>query len=568
MDKMDKSKDINSKKVGVSKPVIKNNHLGIKSNAPRKFSYISRSKNPFDNKKYIYSDSKSFLKQSCDNCKSHLSLKPPHEENVEPSPDLNGNLSFNQHSTFCNFPPLSEVPNFGLSYQTQLSVQKTSKHRKSGYHEKRAFHSKTTSSKVPFHTNNFFSPVPHSSISYQNSKGNMPYVKFPLNKVCGDAAIVTEKYTRGFVTTQIIRDPFLQSHVRIANEDSYFAPSISIPDKYFTLQVDPDAQLRNLKSDYFVHNWQQISVSSLFENSADLKDADKIYPALTTNVQNEQMKSPDFSVRSDLECPNVVPATSSLGTNEMCVIPQTSYADVIHISTGGKISDSEKIFTDKKDEKSQTEWAQQDLNAIQATVVNLEKPSFYNSSLQKSISSTLSPPSEKYIKGDNLENVDKMSSSSSAYSSSFPLDSTTSMIDEPGSKPDSMYSSASSVSSSTNAFKPVEKKPVIIMDNCPDQITFGIEYDEMVKLCFDDCDPDNASTQESEKSACVKSECDEIKLVETSLEKELYWKESDVKYCEDNHIELTTYFASLWKECEWNPDAGSENREIKIYQER
>lgn len=340
--------------------------------------------------------------------------------------------------------------------------------------------------------------------------------------------------------------------------------------------------------------------------------------------------------------------------------PQASYADVIRMSTAcsgvqDSVVDHEKsilepnpllltnVLQDKlsKDENPQSgssDWvisrlSQLDLNspeplnnvaiahcyqngqnfvAPRPIVVSLEKPSFYNSSLQtcKNVLSTLSsnatflPIDKKVVENDSLMNdclnslekssVDNSILPGSTNRSSVSSDFTTSLTDTQitSVKTDSVYSSPSSVSSFGDTFKPVENKnlninnllkkepPVIIMNSCllPDslsEISFGIEYEEMVKLCSDNCvincTPlavqdvgENCLHDGNIKIDCCHKNSSMSTLLSESISsssdktsndkrislrsKTLYWKESDVNYNRKNHKEIAEYLHGVWKD--------------------
>ncbi|GFU46135.1 uncharacterized protein NPIL_445851 [Nephila pilipes] len=400
-----------------------------------------------------------------------------------------------------------------------------------------------------------------------------------------------------------------------------------------------------------------------------------LFPALPSNSHYPQGKlnstytsMPPFEQslveNSDLEMSHSLSGANTAINTPVLPSPaastsQASYADVIRMSTAcssvqGCVVDHEKSILDPnpllltnhvqdklpKEENPQSgssDWvisrlSQMDLNspeplnsvaithcyqngqnfiAPRPVVVSLEKPSFYNSSLQayKNVLSTLSsnttflPIDKKVVETASSVNdclnsleknyVDNTVLPGSTNRSSVSSDFTTCMTDTQMTsvKTDSVYSSPSSVSSFGDAFKPIENKklnnsllkrepPVIIMNSCvpPDgisDISFGIEYEEMVKLCSDNCVvnctplavqdlgenclPDesikidnshqksSAPTLLSENISSLSNKTPTDKRI--SLKgKTLYWRDCDVNYDRKNKKELVEYLQGVWND--------------------
>ncbi|GBO28492.1 hypothetical protein AVEN_274670-1, partial [Araneus ventricosus] len=398
-----------------------------------------------------------------------------------------------------------------------------------------------------------------------------------------------------------------------------------------------------------------------------------LFPALPSNNHSQQGKlnssytsmppSEQSSVEnSDLEITHALSGTnitlnaSTVSSTVSSTIPQASYADVIRMSTtcsgvqgcvplDNKIPEQnplllanpviEKLPKEENPQPGSSDWvisrlSQLDVNvpeslggvtltqchqngqnfvAPRPIVVSLEKPSFYNSSLQtcKNVlsthpsNSTFPPIDKKVAENDSslddcLSSLEKNSVDSSVLPgstnrSSVSSDFATSMTDTQmaSMKTDSVYSSPSSVSSFGDAFKSTENRdlhidsllkkepPVIIMNNYSSpgsisEISFGIEYEEMVKLCSDsshieESDPlavqdigEDSLSDESSKTGSSQQKTSIPLLTENVLpsatseietnkcinlkDKTLYWKDSDVKYNKNNHIQLTEYLCS------------------------
>ncbi|GFR09483.1 uncharacterized protein TNCT_707651 [Trichonephila clavata] len=480
-----------------------------------------------------------------------------------------------------------------------------------------------------------------------NKRCNPKYDKYPESNVCLDS---NNKLT----------------DLPVFFNNSHKNPSMTCKVDCFEEQL----QIKKQRS-YSSKKWNRIPIMSEFGKSSKyLEKSDKmLFPALPSNSHCQQGKlnssMPPFE-QSLVENSNLEVSHSLSGGNAVLnasvlpspstSTPQASYADVIRMSTAcsgvqDTIVDHEKSILEPnplllinnlqdklpKDENSQassSDWMisrlpQLDLNSPEPTsnvaiahcyqngqnfvaprpiVVSLEKPSFYNSSLQtcKNVLNTISsnttflPIDKKVVENgssanDCLNGLEKSSVDNSVLPgstsrSSVSSDFTTSMTDTQMNsvKTDSVYSSPSSVSSYGDTFKSVENKklninllkrkpPVIIMNSClpPDsmsEISFGIEYEEMVKLCSDNCainitplavqDIENCLHDENIKidyphkksvvpilfTESISPSSDEIPYDKRiSLKsKTLYWKESDVNYNRKNHKELAEYLCGVW----------------------
>lgn len=321
-------------------------------------------------------------------------------------------------------------------------------------------------------------------------------------------------------------------------------------------------------------------------DSRSFDKTDKIlFPALPSNSHsqvnlnsshNSSMPPSEHSSadNSDLESVHSFPegnvnCTSSFLISVSSTIPQASYADVIRMSSAGvqgllaadfeKTSENlshntainslpEKLQKDENSQSGSSDWVisrlsqldqnssdtvhnissaqtnqtEQNFGAPRPIVVSLEKPSFYNSSLQSnknvlSIAShtNLTSPDKQVdenliadcLCGANKISLDKVSLLSESIPAACISDiMSDTNVQGTSIKTDSVYSSPSSIDSFSDAFKPTESSilnacnysknkepPVIIMNSssCPQsmsEISFGIEYDEMIKLCSDSCD--------------------------------------------------------------------------------
>ncbi|XP_055928247.1 uncharacterized protein LOC129959440 [Argiope bruennichi] len=403
-----------------------------------------------------------------------------------------------------------------------------------------------------------------------------------------------------------------------------------------------------------------------------------LFPALPSTNHNQQGKlnssytsmppserssieSSDIEITHALSGTNITLNASTVSSSVSSTIPQASYADVIRMSTtcsgiqgcvvlDNKIPEEnplvsenpvpEKLSKEENPQPGSSDWvisrlSQLDVNvpeplgsvalnqchqngqnfvAPRPIVVSLEKPSFYNSSLQtcKNVlstnpsNSTFPPIDKKVVENDSslddcLSSLEKNSVDSSVLPestnrSSESSDFTTSITDTQmaSMKTDSVYSSPSSVSSFGDAFKPTENRdlhldnllkkqpPVIIMNNYSppgsmSEISFGIEYEEMVKLCSDnnhiekseplavqDIGEDSLSDESIKTGSSLQktsiplsmenalpSASSEIETTNKRInlkDKTLYWKDSDVKYNKKNYIELTDYFCNVWND--------------------
>lgn len=388
----------------------------------------------------------------------------------------------------------------------------------------------------------------------------------------------------------------------------------------------------------------------------------KLNSSHTSSMPPSEHSSAD---NSDLDSVNSFPDANitctvpSFPTSVSSTIPQASYADVIRMSSTGVqsllVADFEKppeettsltasvnLLPDKlqKDEGNQlgsSDWVisrlsqldqnssdivhnvsvtvasqnEQNFGAPRPIVVSLEKPSFYNSSLQSNKNvlnsyashANLISPDRKIIENDNLItdclcgldkiSADKVSLLSESMQAAS-LSDTVSDTNIPGTyvKTDSIYSSPSSIDSFSDTFKSAESSilnacnyaktqgpPVVIMNSSlspqsMSEISFGIEYEEMQKLCADSCDTsvksvssfslqdadESCFSEENARSSDVDPEsskahvkCDSSRLaisVESLMPeqfitvkgKKIYWKDPDVdiKY---NHQQMAEFLA-------------------------
>lgn len=488
-----------------------------------------------------------------------------------------------------------------------------------------------------------------------------PYFKIP-DRTSRENIVITEKYPKyvkyTLPDTCLIKDTSVKFNDLPIFETSSFPKGPSM-----TCKVDyNDDQLkqRNFPS----KKWNPVPISKdVGKCLKGLDETDKmLFPALPSN-HNQQGKSISSSANvpsehspienSSLE--NVhssdgIANTALVSSSATSTIPQASYADVIRMSgacsgTQGYVtldhdkteipehnqsshsSVDEKQPNEDNSQPDSSDWvisrlSQIDLNAPDSVnsialtssnqngqnliasrpiVVSLEKPSFYNSSLQtcKSVLNALSSTSlpdkkviEDHVVVDYLTNLDKISldnnsSLGSTNRSSVSSDFATSITDRQAAsiKTDSVYSSPSSVSSSGDAFKPIENQdliidnifnkvvpPVIIMDNCSSgnitEISFGIEFDEMLKLCSDHGEGIVPLTADDSENFCSdkKLMTDSLHIntsklpesVAVSLQSEvempncstisvkgrnLYWKNPEIDYNGSNHLQLTEYFS-------------------------
>lgn len=390
----------------------------------------------------------------------------------------------------------------------------------------------------------------------------------------------------------------------------------------------------------------------------------KLNSSHTSSIPPSEHSSAD---NSDIESVNSFPdgnvscAAPSFTNSMSLTIPQASYADVIRMSSAGvqgliaadfeKTSEQnsphstsvnsppDKLQKEESNQTSGSDWVmsrlsqldqkssaivhnvsmaqsgqkEQNFGAPRPIVVSLEKPSFYNSSLQSNKNvlsayashSNLTSPERKVVENENLItdclcDLDKISADKvSLLSESMQAACISDIVSDTNIqgtslKTDSVYSSPSSIDSFCDAFKSAESSilnacnysktkspPVVIMNNSStpqsiSEISFGIEYEEMVKLCDDSCDTSVKSvssfslpqaeeccfSEESMKSPDVKPEfpkahvqCERshsLPPAESSLSadqfitvkgKKIFWKDTNVdnRY---NHQQMAEYFAN------------------------
>ncbi|KFM63384.1 hypothetical protein X975_00857, partial [Stegodyphus mimosarum] len=284
-----------------------------------------------------------------------------------------------------------------------------------------------------------------------------------------------------------------------------------------------------------------------------------------------------------------------------------------------RLSQLDQNSSDSVNNISLTHTSQNGQNFVapRPIVVSLEKPSFYNSSLQtnKNVLTTLPshthiPSSDRKIVENDSLILDCLCTLEKISMDKFPVlpgpahdssisELTTSVthVQDASVKTDSVYSSQSSISSFSDAFKQAESRdltvdnisksedpPVIIMNNCSppenmSEISFGIEYEEMVKLCADSYEP-KVITGPAIKNAKVVCPSEKNKIDNTDMKsvkaheltennsiavsksdiegaeksiivkgKKLCWKDFDVG-SKSNHMQLAEYFASVWDDIE------------------
>ncbi|KAG8179996.1 hypothetical protein JTE90_007964 [Oedothorax gibbosus] len=265
---------------------------------------------------------------------------------------------------------------------------------------------------------------------------------------------------------------------------------------------------------------------------------------------------------------------------------------------------------------------EQNFIASRPIVVSLEKPSFYNSSLQtcKSVLSALSSSSlpdkkvmEEYEAVDYLTTLEKISSENSLLEStnrsSVSSEFAASVTDTHAAsiKTDSLYSSPSSVSSLGDAFKPTENRdhiidnilnkvvpPVIIMNHCYSdsltEISFGIEHNEMLQLCSNNKEGIVPLAEASADNLChdKKFIIDRLQLNTSSLPaiapvplqpevetvscsiisvkgRNLHWKDKEIDYNASNYLQLTEYFSEVWEDIENEYKRGLSNGKKNVH---
>lgn len=388
------------------------------------------------------------------------------------------------------------------------------------------------------------------------------------------------------------------------------------------------------------NSYSQVKLNSSHTNSMP--------PSEHSSAENSDLESVNSFPDGNVNC-----TASSFLTSVSSTIPQASYADVIRMSSAGvqsllatdfeKTSEQnlslnpvisslpEKLQKDENNQPGSSDWVisrlsqldqsssdvvhnvsvvqasqnEQNFGASRPIVVSLEKPSFYNSSLQsnKSVLSTYTPHTNitseaKVMEDENLINdclcgLEKISQEKvNLLSESLEtacLSDIVSDVNIPGTslKTDSVYSSPSSIDSFSDAFKSAESSilntcnyskikdpPVVIMNSSSSpqsmsEISFGIGYDEMMKLCSDSCDTPIKSVSSfslQDADDCCFSE-ENTKLPETTVEppktpeatsvellvtaekfitirdKKFYFKDVDVE-SRYNHQQVAEYFAS------------------------
>lgn len=378
-------------------------------------------------------------------------------------------------------------------------------------------------------------------------------------------------------------------------------------------------------------------------------------PSEHSSADNSDLESVNSYSDGNVNC-----TAPSFSTSVPSTIPQASYADVIRMSSAGvqgllatnfeKASEQnlshntganslpDKLQKDENNPSASSDWVisrlsqldqnssdivhsvsmahssqnEQNFGAPRPIVVSLEKPSFYNSSLQsnKNVLSTyashgnLISPERKDVENENLItdclcgldkiSADKVSLLSEPMQTAC-LSDIVSDTNIPGTslKTDSVYSSPSSIDSFSDAFKSAESSilnacnysktkgpPVVIMNSSSSpqsmsEISFGIEYEEMLKLCADSCDTSLKSVSSfslQDADECCFSE-ENMRLPDVNPEsskahvqcetshsatsaeslatadqfitvkgKKIFWKDSDLdnKY---NHQQMAEYFA-------------------------